>query len=181
MDIERVQRVLRAFALEREWEQFHHPKNLAMALAGEAGELVEIYQWLTELESRSAPNDSQIANATRAELADILIYAISNDHIHFAIRIPNRVYYKKFIRALTGIIARKMGKGMWRLMPLTKLVLNRFHHKALIAYIKRNEDEARLEVGYKARRYSKKDRARLGPPATFSPNLIRDFPGTVCW
>jgi NTP pyrophosphatase (non-canonical NTP hydrolase) len=76
LDIEQVQGILRAFAHEREWEQFHHPKNLAMALAGEAGELVEIYQWLTEVESRNAPNDSQIANATRAELADILIYAM---------------------------------------------------------------------------------------------------------
>jgi NTP pyrophosphatase (non-canonical NTP hydrolase) len=76
LDIERIQGVLRTFAVERDWEQFHHPKNLAMALAGEAGELLEIYQWLTDLESRNASTDSQIANATKAELADILIYAI---------------------------------------------------------------------------------------------------------
>jgi len=76
LDIDRVQETLRAFARERDWEQFHHPKNLAMALAGEAGELVEIFQWLTELESRNAPNDPHIAKATRAELADILIYAL---------------------------------------------------------------------------------------------------------
>jgi dCTP diphosphatase len=76
LDIERVQEALRAFAHEREWDQFHHPKNLAMALAAEAGELLEIYQWLTELESRNAPNDTQVANETRAELADILIYAM---------------------------------------------------------------------------------------------------------
>lgn len=76
LNLERVQETLRAFAREREWGQFHHPKNLAMALAGEAGELVEIYQWLTELESRNAPNDPQITNATKAELADILIYVV---------------------------------------------------------------------------------------------------------
>jgi dCTP diphosphatase len=76
LDIDRVQERLRAFAHERDWEQFHHPKNLAMALAGEAGELVEIFQWLSELESRNAPNDPHIANATKAELADILIYAL---------------------------------------------------------------------------------------------------------
>jgi dCTP diphosphatase len=76
LDIDRVQESLRAFAEERDWEQFHHPKNLAMALAGEVGELVEIFQWLTELESQNAPNDPDVANATKAELADILIYAM---------------------------------------------------------------------------------------------------------
>jgi dCTP diphosphatase len=76
LDIDRIQEALRAFANERDWEQFHHPKNLAMALAGEVGELVEIYQWLTDLESRNAPNDPQVANATKAELADILIYTL---------------------------------------------------------------------------------------------------------
>jgi dCTP diphosphatase len=76
LDIDRIQETLRVFAEERDWEQFHHPKNLAMALAGEAGELVEIYQWLTELESRNAPNDQDLMNATRAELADVLIYAM---------------------------------------------------------------------------------------------------------
>ena len=76
LDIDRVQQRLRRFAHERDWEQFHHPKNLAMALAGEAGELVEIFQWLTEPESRNAPNDPRVANATKAELADILIYAL---------------------------------------------------------------------------------------------------------
>jgi NTP pyrophosphatase (non-canonical NTP hydrolase) len=74
VDIERLQESLRGFARERDWEQFHHPKNLAMALAGEAGELVEIYQWLSEAESRNAWNDPEVANATKDELADILIY-----------------------------------------------------------------------------------------------------------
>jgi dCTP diphosphatase len=76
LDIDRIQESLRVFAEERDWEQFHHPKNLAMALAAEAGELVEIYQWLTELESRNAPSDQDVMNATKAELADILIYAM---------------------------------------------------------------------------------------------------------
>ncbi len=43
-----IQQRLRSFAAAREWEQFHSPKNLAMALAAEAGELLEIFQWLTE-------------------------------------------------------------------------------------------------------------------------------------
>lgn len=63
---------LRAFAEERDWDQFHSPKNLAMALIVEAAELVEHFQWLTEEESKSlSPEKLQ---AVEAELADILIY-----------------------------------------------------------------------------------------------------------
>lgn len=65
---------LLAFARERDWEQFHSPKNLAMALAGEAGELLEHFQWLTEQQSAelSAEKKQQVAH----ELADILLYLI---------------------------------------------------------------------------------------------------------
>ena len=75
MDVAGLQAELRAFAQARDWEQFHHPKNLAMALAGESGELVELYQWLTETESREARSNVELARATSRELADILIYA----------------------------------------------------------------------------------------------------------
>ena len=51
-DLERLRDQLRAFAAERDWDQFHSPKNLAMALSVEASELVEIFQWLTEAQSR---------------------------------------------------------------------------------------------------------------------------------
>jgi NTP pyrophosphatase (non-canonical NTP hydrolase) len=74
MDIEKLQRVLREFATERDWEQFHSPKNLAMALNVEAGELLEIFQWLTEKES-SNPNDKVLEKAGE-ELADIILYSI---------------------------------------------------------------------------------------------------------
>ena len=76
MNIEEIQARLAEFAKERDWEQFHSPKNLSMALAGEVGELLEIFQWLTEERSqRSALTDKQLAAATE-ELADILIYAL---------------------------------------------------------------------------------------------------------
>ena len=65
---------LAAFAAERDWDQFHSPKNLAMALAAEAGELLEHFQWLTEAESAA------LADARRdevaLELADILLYLV---------------------------------------------------------------------------------------------------------
>lgn len=62
----------RAFVAERDWEQFHSPKNLAMALAGEAGELLELFQWLTQDESRNLPDDAK--QAVAHEIADIQIY-----------------------------------------------------------------------------------------------------------
>ena len=63
---------IREFRLERDWDQYHSPKNLAMALIAEAGELVEHFQWLTEKESRSLPPD-KIA-AIEEEVGDVLIY-----------------------------------------------------------------------------------------------------------
>lgn len=63
-----------AFARERDWEQFHAPKNLAMALAGEAGELLEHFQWLSAAQSEQL--DAAKREAVALELADILIYLV---------------------------------------------------------------------------------------------------------
>jgi NTP pyrophosphatase (non-canonical NTP hydrolase) len=65
---------LREFAVVRDWEQFHSPKNLAMALIVEAAELVEHFQWLTEAQSRALPDRKQAEVAQ--ELADIFIYLL---------------------------------------------------------------------------------------------------------
>ena len=73
-ELERLRDQLREFTAERDWEQFHSPKNLAMALAGEAGEVLEIFQWLTEEQSRSL--DAKAHAAARDEIADILLYLI---------------------------------------------------------------------------------------------------------
>ena len=71
-----LQQRLREFASSRDWDQFHTPKNLAMALAGEAGELVELFQWLTPAESFQLGSDPLSRSRVAAELADILIYAL---------------------------------------------------------------------------------------------------------
>lgn len=76
LDIGKVKAYLREFAQERDWEQFHTPKNLAMALSGEVGELTEIFQWLTAEESSRAMEDPAKSEAIRQELADILQYVI---------------------------------------------------------------------------------------------------------
>lgn len=65
---------LAAFARARDWEAFHSPKNLSMALIAEAAELVEHFQWLTQAESAALPTEK--FEAVRLELADILIYLI---------------------------------------------------------------------------------------------------------
>ncbi len=67
---------LGAFADERDWAQFHSPKNLVMALTGEVGELTEIFQWMTEEASRTATADPKVAVAVREEIADVLLYLV---------------------------------------------------------------------------------------------------------
>lgn len=74
LDVADLQRRLRAFAAARDWEQFHSPKNLAMALAAEAGELLEIFQWLTEQRSGDLSEAEQAR--VSAELADLQIYLL---------------------------------------------------------------------------------------------------------
>jgi NTP pyrophosphatase (non-canonical NTP hydrolase) len=70
--LDALNRRLVAFARARDWEQFHSPKNLAMALIAECAELVEHFQWLTEEQSYALPPDKR--EAVALELADILIY-----------------------------------------------------------------------------------------------------------
>lgn len=65
---------LRDFAAARDWDHFHTPKNLAMALTGEAGELAAEFQWLTETESRSL--DPVRFKRVQAEAADVLLYLV---------------------------------------------------------------------------------------------------------
>ena len=65
------------FVSERDWHQFHSPKNLAMALTIEAGELMEHFQWLTQDESRRINGSGDKLNAVSEEIADVLCYTIA--------------------------------------------------------------------------------------------------------
>ena len=65
---------LREFAMQRDWDQFHSPKNLVMALSVEVAELVEPFQWLSENDSRTL--GSERLAAVREEVADVLLYLI---------------------------------------------------------------------------------------------------------
>ncbi|OGA03372.1 MAG: nucleotide pyrophosphohydrolase [Betaproteobacteria bacterium RIFCSPLOWO2_02_FULL_62_17] len=76
IDTAGLQSAIEDFARPRSWDQFHSPKNLAMALTGEVGELVEIFQWLTEAQSREAMQDPARAMHIQEELADVTIYLV---------------------------------------------------------------------------------------------------------
>lgn len=73
-DLQSLTQSLRDFATARDWEQFHSPKNLASALAVEAAELLEPFQWLTEEQSRNLPEPKKAEVA--AEAADVLLYLL---------------------------------------------------------------------------------------------------------
>lgn len=74
VDIEKIKKRLADFAVQRDWQQFHSPKNLAMALSVEAAELLELFQWLSEEQSCRLNDDDR--QRAREELADIQIYLI---------------------------------------------------------------------------------------------------------
>jgi NTP pyrophosphatase (non-canonical NTP hydrolase) len=75
-DFVKIRNCLRKFARDRDWEQFHNPKSLSMAIASEAGELLELFQWLSDVDSHRIMQDSKKADAVREEIADVLIYLI---------------------------------------------------------------------------------------------------------
>ena len=75
MHIKAIQKQLSYFTNERDWDQFHNPKNLSMALSVEASELVEIFQWLTPEQAEVIMNTDE-GEHVQEEMADIMIYLI---------------------------------------------------------------------------------------------------------
>ena len=76
LDVAALEAALQRFADERDWQTYHSPKNLAMALTGEVGELVALFQWMTEAQSWSAARDAATSEAVHDELADVLLYLV---------------------------------------------------------------------------------------------------------
>ncbi len=74
MNLDELKATLRAFADERDWDQFHSPKNLSMALSVEVAELLEHFQWRTEAESHALAPET--AEQVAEEIADIQIYLV---------------------------------------------------------------------------------------------------------
>lgn len=74
MDIDRIKNRLADFADARDWNQFHSPKNLAAAISVESAELLEIFQWLTEEQSKNLNNETKAH--VEQEIADVFLYLI---------------------------------------------------------------------------------------------------------
>ena len=74
IELESLKQKLREFAKERDWDQFHSPKNFSMAMIVECAELVEHFQWLTDEQSKNLPADT--LEEVRLEMADIFLYLI---------------------------------------------------------------------------------------------------------
>jgi len=104
-----LREALRRFAADREWEPFHTPKNLAMALAGEAGEVIEHFQWLTAEQSSAlpAPVRAEVAH----ELADVLLYLVRLADV-LDIDLADAARAKMAINADRYPVARARGSAM---------------------------------------------------------------------
>ena len=75
--LECLQRLIRQFVREREWEKFHTPKNVTAAIAIEAAELMEIFQWTDSQESKDLLTRPDVRARVEEELADVLIYCLA--------------------------------------------------------------------------------------------------------
>ncbi|MEM9650605.1 MAG: nucleotide pyrophosphohydrolase [Actinomycetota bacterium] len=76
IDVDNLSRLMRTFTEERDWAKFHSPKNLALALTGEVGELCAELQWLNDAEASADGMTPEKRAATAAELADVAIYLV---------------------------------------------------------------------------------------------------------
>lgn len=76
LDVSALEAALQRFADARDWNGFHTPRNLVLALTGEVGELAELFQWLTDEQAERIARDPATARAVRDELADVLMYLV---------------------------------------------------------------------------------------------------------
>ncbi|MCD6045510.1 MAG: hypothetical protein K0R48_673 [Gammaproteobacteria bacterium] len=76
IETDKLKKILAHFADIRDWKKYHSPKNLSMAIAAEAGELLEIFQWMSESESLTIQHFSEVKEKVSFELADIVLYII---------------------------------------------------------------------------------------------------------
>jgi NTP pyrophosphatase (non-canonical NTP hydrolase) len=74
IDLKKLNNEIEQIVSDRDWDQFHSVKNLAMALSVESAELLEIFQWMTESQSNEVKNDPKILGKVEDEIADIFVY-----------------------------------------------------------------------------------------------------------
>jgi len=110
-DLRRIAERVRAFAEARDWEAFHTPKNLVMALAIEAAELMEPFQWLTSGEAAALrDNDPETLAAVSEELADVAIYLVRLSDV-LGVDLPGAIAAKLDANAARFPVDRIRGKA----------------------------------------------------------------------
>jgi len=106
--IEALIAAIRAFAAERDWEQFNSPKNLACSLAIEAGEVLEHFQWLTDAQSRALAPEK--VDAVALEIADVFVYLL-NLADHLGIDVVEAAHRKMALNAQKYPVERFRGSA----------------------------------------------------------------------
>lgn len=76
MNVENIQQKIREFVAERDWDKYHTPKNVAIALSVEAAELLEIFQWMSDSEANTITQEGRTYEKIREEIADTQIYLL---------------------------------------------------------------------------------------------------------
>jgi len=109
MDLSELALKLKDFAQERNWEQFHSPKNLSMALSVEVSELVEHFQWLTEEQSSSL--EDELLSEVAEEIADIQIY-LTRLADQLGVDIEDSVMKKLAVNASKYPVAKAHGNAL---------------------------------------------------------------------
>lgn len=110
MTIAEIKERVLAFARERDWEQFHSPKNLSMALSAEAGELMEHFLWSTPEDSREIAHASSKRARIEEELADVVIYAMEFANIT-GIDVSQAILRKMKSNALKYPVEKSRGRS----------------------------------------------------------------------
>lgn len=103
-----LQAAIEKFAKDRDWDQFHSPKNLAMALSVEASELVELFQWLTEEQSKQLSGEK--VGMLRDELADTFIYLLKISR-HYNVNLVEAAFSKLEKSALKYPVEKSKGSN----------------------------------------------------------------------
>jgi REP element-mobilizing transposase RayT len=109
-------------------------------------------------EQRNLIIDALVLYANRFGIP-IYSFAIGNDHIHFLTKIPSRDTYKKFIRALTGVLAKKLGKLRFTSIPFTRIAHLGRNYFTLLRYLQKNWDEVTGRRAYEPRGRKRKQPA----------------------
>jgi dCTP diphosphatase len=110
MDFEKLKSRVKHFVRERDWEKYHTPKDLAIAIAVEAGELLELFQWMKESEMEKIRENENLMERIKSELADVINHCLSMANV-LDINIADTVLSK--LKEAERKYPKEKYKGVW--------------------------------------------------------------------